>query len=248
VTLDPRLTTVASTGLQLGSSHPLLMRRERVELFGERAQIRLLYASDLHLRGERSQPLVDQLLAAARCARPDALLLGGDLVDSRRGPEMLARCVASLSELCPVLAVSGNHDRFWGLDAVRAAVERGGGLWLSARSVLLPVGASATLRIDGALADKTGVDEIRVLCAHDPAVFEEAARAGYALVFAGHLHGGQCVLAERRGLLYPGAFLYRWNGLRFCEGDSTMLVSRGAADTLPVRWNCPREVIACEIC
>ena len=66
-------------------------------------------------------------------------------------------------------------------------------------------------------------------------------------MLAGHLHGGQCVLATRRGRLYPAAWIYRWHGLRFAEWGAVLLVSRGAGDTLPVRFNCPREVILCMI-
>jgi predicted MPP superfamily phosphohydrolase len=66
-------------------------------------------------------------------------------------------------------------------------------------------------------------------------------------VFAGHLHGGQCVLAMHRERLYPAAWFYRWHGLRFAEGRAVLLVSRGAGDTLPIRFNCPREVILCTI-
>jgi hypothetical protein len=55
------------------------------------------------------------------------------------------------------------------------------------------------------------------------------------------------VLAERNGMLYPGAWFFRWNGLQFLERSCMMLVSRGMADTLPLRWNCPREVLLCEL-
>ena len=67
------------------------------------------------------------------------------------------------------------------------------------------------------------------------------------LTLAGHLHGGQVVLFERKGRLYPGACFSRWNGLRFEDEGATMWVSRGVADTLPLRWNCPREVLLCEL-
>jgi predicted MPP superfamily phosphohydrolase len=66
-------------------------------------------------------------------------------------------------------------------------------------------------------------------------------------VLAGHLHGGQCVLATFKDKLYPAAWLHRWHGLRFHGEGSLMLVSRGLADTLPVRFNCPREVLLCEL-
>jgi predicted MPP superfamily phosphohydrolase len=89
--------------------------------------------------------------------------------------------------------------------------------------------------------------ERRLLCAHHPRTFSAAVRAGYQVVLAEHLHGGQCVLAMRRGLLYPAAWLCRWHGLRFSAGPAVMLVSRGAGDTFPFRFNCPREVLLCEI-
>lgn len=37
------------------------------------------------------------------------------------------------------------------------------------------------------------------------------------------------------------------HSLRFVEGEAAMLVSRGLGDTLPVRFNCPREVLLCEL-
>jgi hypothetical protein len=51
-----------------------------------------------------------------------------------------------------------------------------------------------------------------------------------------------CLLRRRH---YPGAWFYRWNGLRFTRRNSVMLVSRGLRDVVPVRVNCPREVILC---
>ena len=89
--------------------------------------------------------------------------------------------------------------------------------------------------------------EPRLLCAHEPSIFPRAAAAGYALVLAGHLHGGQCVLATLNDKLYPAVWLHRWHGLRFRRDGALMLVSRGLADTLPLRFNCPREVLLCEL-
>ena len=81
----------------------------------------------------------------------------------------------------------------------------------------------------------------------DPSIFPIAVLAGYQLVFAGHLHGGQCVLANHNDTQYPAAWFNPWHGLHFEDRGALMLVSRGAADTFPFRINCPREVILCEI-
>jgi predicted MPP superfamily phosphohydrolase len=236
---DPPPKVGSWFGFQFGASGPLHVRREHVHL-GLARPLRVLYASDLHLGRPWTRAVGEQLVQAARESAPDLILLGGDLADNQRGLPALRECVRELVRVTPVYAVHGNHDERAGLSEVRAAVEAGGGHWLLDRPIEGPV------RIDGRVdpAEHTGP---RLLCTHHPGAFPAAAAAGYALVLAGHLHGGQCVMATRRGQLYPAAFIYKWHGLRFEEGGTVMLVSRGAGDTLPVRFNCPREVILCEI-
>jgi predicted MPP superfamily phosphohydrolase len=225
--------------LQFGSFGPLLVRRESVHLGLDRP-LRVLYASDLHLGRWWTRPVPDQLVRAAREASPDLILLGGDLADNRSALPLLQACVRALAEVAPVHAVAGNHDVRAGLEDVRAAVLSAGGRWLPDRSLDHP------MRIDGML-DTSPCDRPRLLCGHHPGVFVAAVQASYRVVLAGHLHGGQCVLATRRGRQYPAAWVYRWHGLRFADGGSVMLVSRGAGDTFPFRFNCPREVILCAI-
>jgi hypothetical protein len=228
--------------LEVGAAGPLLVREEIVAGLGLAAPVRLLYASDLHLGALGSPRVADQVVEAARRSAPDAIILGGDLADTRRGLAPLSECVRSLAAVAPVWAVAGNHDEALGVDLVRDAVAAGGGHWLHGGRA---DGLAAGLRLDGSLAAGDDFSGVRILCGHDPAIFPRALEAGYQLVLAGHLHGGQCVLLRWRGRFYPGALVYRWNGLRFVAGSSTLLVSRGAADTLPIRWNCPREVLLC---
>ena len=233
-------TTVGGTWfpLEWGASGPLLVRREHVEL-GLAQPLRVLYASDLHLGRWWTRGVPGQLVRAAREVGPDLILLGGDLADNRHGLPLLEGCVRDLVEVAPVHAVPGNHDERTGLAEVRAAVEAGGGRWLPDRPIEGPVW------IDGRI-DPAGHAARRLLCTHHPGDFVAAAAAGYGLVLAGHLHGGQCVLATRRGRLYPAAWIHRWHGPAASEErGAVLLVSRGAGDTLPVRFNCPREVILC---
>ncbi len=234
--------------LEFGSRRALHVRREivhvRAPATGESPTV--LFASDLHLTSRRHRIAAD-LVAIARREAPVAVLLGGDLVDARSGVLLLGELVRALAGRAPVLAVPGNHDHGVGVAQVRDAVLDAGGAWLVDAPAVIGSGSGPRLRVDATPNQDASREEVRVLLGHHPEVALRAAEGGYDLVLAGHLHGGQCVLWERRGLLYPGAFLSRWNGLRFELGSTTLVVSRGAADTLPVRFRCPREVLVCTL-
>jgi len=227
--------------LEIGARRPLLVRRESVPRIG--AGKRVLFASDLHLRKDGPRHIADSLAEIASKQCPDLILLGGDLVDSSRSLEALQGLVRRLARIAPVGAVGGNHDRWIGVSRVRAAVLAGGGRWLEDASWLL----TPDCAVYGSPAQPAQPARHHLLCAHYPAAATETDRR-FDLTLSGHLHGGQFVFFERRGRLYPGAFLYRWNGLRFEDTDGkTLLISRGVQDTLPLRWNCPREVLIVEI-
>lgn len=225
--------------LEIGARRPLLVRRENIPQIG--VGKRVLFCSDLHLREEGPSHIVEQLVMIASKERPDLVLLGGDLVETNRGVKSLHSLVQQFAAIAPVAGVGGNHDRWIGMSKVRAAVLAAGGRWLEDAPWLF----TPDCAIYGSDAQPAQPARRHLLCAHHP-----AARPGrrFHLTFSGHLHGGQFVFFEHRGRLYPGALLYRWNGLRFDDTDGkTLLISRGVQDTLPLRWNCPREVLLVDI-
>jgi len=227
-------------GIEVGARRPLLVRRESVAHIGVKK--RILFASDLHLRKHGPRRIVDGLVEIALTECPDLVLLGGDLVDWTSGMEALQSLVRSLSRVAPVGAVAGNHDRWIGVARVRAAVLAGGGLWLEDAPWFL----SSDCSVYGSSKQPVQAASYHLLCTHHPGA--SALGHHFDLTLSGHLHGGQFVFYQRHGRLYPGAFFYRWNGLRFDDKDGkTLLVSRGVQDTLPLRWNCPREVLIVDI-
>jgi len=221
---------------EIGSTAPVSIRR-----VGDRDPgndpIRLLYASDLHLGAFGATRAMRDLLRVTVRERPDAVLLGGDLVNSKRAVSELRDWIHRLSRWTAVAAVPGNHDARW-IGEVAAAVTAAGGSWLPDRPMRL-----RGLRIDGAPSRAAEDGERRLLCAHHPVVFESAAALGYDLVMAGHLHGGQWIFCDVRGRHYPGAFYSRWTGPQFTRAQATLWVSRGLCDTLPIRLRCPREIL-----
>jgi predicted MPP superfamily phosphohydrolase len=226
--------------IEVGSRKPLLVRHESVEHI--RVKKRVLFASDLHLRQDGPPHIVDGLLEIASKESPDLVLLGGDLVDWTSGLEALQSLVWELSNLAPVGAVAGNHDRWLGVSRVRAAVLDGGGRWLEDAPWVL----GSECAVYGSSEQPLQAAKHHLLCTHHPSAY--ALEGHFNLTLSGHLHGGQFVFFQRHGRLYPGAFLYRWNGLRFDDPDGkTLLISRGVQDTFPLRWNCPREVLIVHI-
>jgi predicted MPP superfamily phosphohydrolase len=231
-------------GLDIGLRGDLHVREER--LSDRRDACRLLYVSDIHLRRGRSERLSGQVLDAARRSTPDAVLLGGDLVDRRSELPLLDDLVRRLADIAPVFAVGGNHDDRVGLDRVREAVVRGRGAWIHDRVARVSHG-TRTISIAGPESVNSGTGSVRVLCAHNPRVWRRVRDAGFDLVLAGHLHGFQLVACEFRDRLFPGAIFYPYCFLSHDRGRTRLVVSRGVSDLLPIRWRCPREVVLCHV-
>lgn len=172
-------------------------------------------------------------------ARPDLLVLGGDLVDFPWGHGCLALWVERMSQLCPLAAIPGNHDRWVGLQRVKRSLP--GLHWLDEAPLELDGGLRLCGRID------QGATSRSLLVGHEPTRVKAASRAGFRLMLAGHLHGCQWIWFHWRGRDYPGAWFYGYHGPRFQVGPTLLLVSRGVSDTLPIRIACPRDYLWLEL-
>lgn len=88
-------------------------------------------------------------------------------------------------------------------------------------------------------------DVYEILLAHNPEYFEEYAAWGADLVLSGHVHGGIMKLPILGGVISPKLVLFpKYDGGRFEEKDSTMILSRGLGmHTLPIRVFNPGELV-----
>ena len=240
----PGRTQLLAGLLEIGLNGALHIREERLSMRHDAC--RLMYVSDIHLRRRRSDNLCLQVIESVRHSKVDAVLLGGDLVDSPSELGQLRDLVAVLRELAPVLAVAGNHDRHVGIDRVRQAVVNGGGKWIHDNAISVTHG-SRVIAICGPDTAVLPDGDVRILCAHNPRVWKTARHTGYDLVLAGHLHGCQFVAFEYRDRLFPGAIFYPYCYLTHQRGLTRLVVSRGVSDLLPIRWRCPREVVLCYV-
>lgn len=100
--------------------------------------MRLLHTADWHLgRTFHGDPLLpaqaqalDVLVEVARTSSIDAVLVAGDVYDRALAPVEAIRladeALARLSEICPVVLISGNHDSIDRLGFGARVLERGG--------------------------------------------------------------------------------------------------------------------------
>jgi len=203
----------------------------------------VLYLSDFHFNGW-SQKVAEWMVRQVELLSPDLILLGGDYVDTKRGLSHLDFFVKRIAERGNIFAIAGNHDYFFGIDKIRELLQNYGVQWIEKESVEVVVRGNR-IQIDGNFISETKSDS-SILCVHDPAVFNGNLR-GYDVGFAGHLHGSQFVFWENEKGLYPGRFFYKWNVLQREKDGCLCYVSKGLGDTLPLRYNCKKDVLFLEV-
>jgi len=201
--------------------------------------------SDLHVGtfvGEEDLAAGLELVARAR---PDLLVVTGDLIDFDAGlAPMVAARIAKLAPRDGVVGILGNHEYHSDADAVRAALTAaridvlvnesrvlragdGGGF------VLLGLDDYSAVRMGGrgpdlagtlAAAPKAGP---RILLAHQPQQFDQAA-GSVALQLSGHTHGFQFGFAA-----YVGRIARTYVSGRYEKNGSVLWVNRGLGVTGP---------------
>lgn len=98
------------------------------------------------------------------------------------------------------------------------------------------------------LLGEARADACQILIAHNPLYFEEYAAWGADVVVSGHVHGGIMRLPVLGGVLSPNLSLFpKYDGGRFAQGRSTMILSRGiGTHTIPLRIFNPAELVVLE--
>lgn len=175
---------------------------------------------------------------------PSLILLGGDYADSSRGLYWFTRFMERLAGR-PVAAVAGNHDCFFGIKKIEAAVTAFNGQWIEKASINTELNGLPVC-IDGNMTTESHPGAgLKILCLHKP--LPVAKVNGYHLVFAGHLHGGQVVLWQTQGGLFPGKWFYRQNFLDQPLAQGRYFISKGLGDTLPFRYHCNYDMVLVDV-
>ena len=235
---------------------------ERVEITLDRLPKRLdgfkiIQLSDTHHSPFTGLEHIKRAVKIANRLRPDIFLLTGDYVSHER--EYIPPVAAALGKLKArygIYACLGNHDHWTDADLVTHLFRGEGINMLINEGVRLEArGASFWLAgVDDYMVGKTDVpaamkgsypDEMKLLLAHNPIIFREAARVGVDLTLSGHTHGGQVKMRDDSKRIFPQRRLKA--GLH-SRRKSQIYITRGIGTVvLPVRYQCPPEISLLEL-
>jgi uncharacterized protein len=228
----------------------------------------IVQLSDIHIGQFVGEPELAAAEDLIRKARPDLIVLTGDLLDhDPRLAHRLGRFARRVGPLARegVVAISGNHDFFAGIEPTVAALEAGGATVLRNRGRVIGDGAAgfALLGVDDVWAARAGRgggpdlkrsirslpllggkvaaarDLPRVLLCHNPVFFEESA-GQVALQLSGHTHGGQVNFVVR-----PADWVLKngWVAGSYDRNGSRLYINRGFGTVgPPARLGAPPEI------
>ncbi len=190
---------------------------------------------------------------------PDLIVITGDLVDEAVSHmEKMESPLANLKSRLGVLAVTGNHEFYSGVDRVDGVMRRAGIQVLRNEIKVLP-GELQILGIDDPIShrrvdlpkpDFAGLlkrldpEKPSIFLYHRPIRFDEVAASGVGLQLSGHTHGPQFFpMIPITMFLYP-----RYRGL-YQEKESFLYVSRGVGTGgPPMRLGSRPELVHFQLC
>ena len=193
-------------------------------------EIRLMFLSDLHDKVFGAEN--EELLTGIEAFRPDAVLIGGDMMVVKKTAEigLTLSLAEKLARRWPVCYADGNHEtrlnrdrgRYGDLyDKLDEGLRRAGVLHLTDATAELFPGVTVsgiTITQDyyrkvcppempvSYLRERLGEPEkekFRILLAHSPLFFDAYGEWGADLTLAGHFHGGTIRLPGGAGLMTP---------------------------------------------
>lgn len=220
---------------------------------------RILQISDFHIDGVDG--LAEALVPVLSGLRPDLCVLTGDYRFENHGAsaEVYSRMrtvLASIEARDGIYGILGNHDSA----EIALALEQMGVRMLVNESVEIGRGAHplAVIGVDDPF--DYGCDDLpqalssvdpaafKVLLAHAPELYEEAAASGIDLYLSGHTHGGQIrfplIGSIRNNARCPRQYTY---GLWKHESMRGYTSGGVGCSSLPIRYNCPPEVVLIEL-
>lgn len=219
--------------------------------------LKIIHLSDIHHSPFTNLEHIERTIKIANRLKPDMFILTGDYVShEKKYIAPVAKALGSLKSEFGTYACLGNHDHWTDPDLVVKKFRSAGITMLVNEGFRFEArGASFWIAgVDDHMVGKTDIvtalkgsfpDEMKLLLAHNPLIFRQAARYGVDLTLSGHTHGGQVKVRDPEKRLLPKRKLT--SGLHRRK-DSQIYITRGIGTVvLPIRYQCPPEISLLEL-
>lgn len=228
---------------------------------------RIVQVSDLH-NTDSDGKLLEKIAAA----KPDIIVITGDIIDAERTDiPYAAKYAKAIAEIAPAYYVTGNHEYRTGqYETLRPLLVEAGVKVLESETVTInrngeeiSISGIHDAMFFGSGEDNSNLVEFNaelkklsenaqsdtnILLCHIPQVFDVFVECGYDLVFTGHAHGGQFRFPiVGGGFFAPGQGWWpEYSEGMHTSGNTSMIISRGLANSsFPLRiFNRP-ELVVC---
>jgi predicted MPP superfamily phosphohydrolase len=214
---------------------------------------RVVQVSDVHYGMLTENGKLAKLVEQVNQLHADLIVITGDLVDEGVSHmEQMTRPLQGLKARDGVLAVTGNHEYYAGVNRATAIMEKAKIRVLRNERIILP-GGLQVLGIDDPTGSRrmgetaanfqgllASLDPLQpsIFLYHQPIRFAEAASFGIGLQLSGHTHGGQLF-----PMRYISQLIYPLTPGLHRIGRSYLYVNRGAGTWgPPMRLGSPPEI------
>jgi predicted MPP superfamily phosphohydrolase len=214
----------------------------------------IVHISDLHYTGHIGKPFFEEMARMSNALEPDIVAVTGDIVDKNPYIDWIPDTLGRLRARYGVYYIFGNHDLR--IDSRRTArvLEDCGLIYVGGRWRTVEVRGQPLLLAGNELPwFKPAADPrtfpsrsdvpFRLILAHSPDQFQWARGADADLMLAGHTHGGQIRLPFIGPILSPSLQGVEYASGLFYVPPTILNVSRGLSGEVPLRLNCPPEII-----
>ncbi|MDR1495856.1 MAG: metallophosphoesterase [Clostridiales Family XIII bacterium] len=219
-------------------------------------ELRAVFISDTHTGGGVREKELDDIVARANAAKPDIVLLGGDIIDEGT-PEYLKRYTAErfggLESVYGTYYIIGNHDASRSNAAAVVSLFEGAGIRCLLDETVMIGGEFYLIGRDDSSLRRRPLSELEakatenlpvVLLDHRPRVGEVKSSDVVELQLSGHTHDGQIFpfhVLDPLGLFTLNYGYYEKSGTQ-------IIVSSGAGEfAVPVRLGSPAEILVVDI-